>query len=135
MKFKQQTKPKEGVDNIVIIALINVLFLLIMFLFILTPFITPPVISIKLPKTITSDTIAQKNFIITISGENIIFLNSSVLTLNELESKLKHLAKNTPPVLIKADSRASMGRIVDVWDLCRKLGIERINIATNRSDL
>jgi len=34
--------------------------------------------------------------------------------------------------MIKADRRSSMGRIVDIWDLCRQLGIEKINIATTR---
>ena len=33
-------------------------------------------------------------------------------------------------LFIKADRRASVGRIVEVWDLARDLGIPKINIAT-----
>ncbi|MCK5580369.1 MAG: biopolymer transporter ExbD [Candidatus Omnitrophica bacterium] len=55
-----------------------------------------------------------------------------MVPIKELASKLKEPAKRKRPILIKADRRASMGRIVDVWDLCRKIGIERINIATNK---
>jgi biopolymer transport protein ExbD len=34
--------------------------------------------------------------------------------------------------LIKADKRASLGRVVEVWDMARDLGITQINIATNQ---
>ena len=35
-------------------------------------------------------------------------------------------------VLIKSDRRASLGRVVEVWDLCRDMGISQVNIATNQ---
>ena len=55
-------------------------------------------------------------------------------TLKELTKTLKSVKSAGRPLLIKSDRRASVGRIVDVWDLCRKLGIERINIATNQAN-
>ncbi len=60
------------------------------------------------------------------------YLNNKVVTAKELKQELGNPVHKDRPILIKADRRASMGRIVDVWDLCRQLGIERINIATNR---
>jgi len=45
---------------------------------------------------------------------------------------MEHVSNKHAPVLIKADRRASVGRIVDVWNLCRALGLERVNIATNQ---
>ena len=52
------------------------------------------------------------------------------LHADNVERSSKSAGKDIP-VMIKADRRASMGRIVDIWDLCRELNIERINIATN----
>ena len=86
----------------------------------------------KLPKAVTSDIIRDENFIVTITSENIIYLNGVVTTLKELKLKLGQPNIKDHPLLIKADRRASVGRIVDIWDLCRNLGIERINIATNQ---
>lgn len=134
MKFKRHLKLEHGLQQITLAPLINVIFLLLIFFMFSSSFISQSGIHVKLPKAVTSDTITEENFIITISGENVIYWNTAVLTLRELEDKLRDFAKNNRPVLIKADSRASMGRIVDVWDICRKLGIERINIATNRRE-
>ncbi|MCH7773641.1 MAG: biopolymer transporter ExbD [Bacteroidetes bacterium] len=52
--------------------------------------------------------------------------------MKELKRRLSQPNIKDHPLLIKADRRASVGRIVDIWDLCRNLGIERINIATNQ---
>ena len=135
MKFKRHIKLEHGLEQINLAPLIDVIFLLLIFFMLSSSFISQSGIHVKLPKAVTSDTIAEENFIITISGENVIYWDTAVLTLDELENKLRDLSKNNRPILIKADSRASMGRIVDVWDLCRKLGIERINIATNRGEI
>ena len=89
-------------------------------------------INVKLPKAVTSDVIKEDNFIITITSENIIFLNDQLITLKELSNKLSYVKQHNKILLIKADKRASVGRIVDVWDLCRDLGIEKINIATTQ---
>ena len=89
-------------------------------------------IHVKLPKAITSDVIEEKNFIITITSENIIYLNNAIITLKELKKELLKDNNKGCPVLIKADRRSYLGRTIDVWDLCRELGIERINIATNQ---
>ncbi|HDL09682.1 MAG TPA: hypothetical protein ENG39_00310, partial [Candidatus Omnitrophica bacterium] len=37
---------------------------------------------------------------------------------------------NIQAILIKADKRASLGRIIQVWDVCREVGIQKLNIAT-----
>ena len=54
------------------------------------------------------------------------------LTNPEMKSLFKQVAGNNQPILIKADRRASLGRVVEVWDMCRDLGITQINIATNQ---
>ena len=88
--------------------------------------------TIKLPRTITSDVMKEKNLVITISGEDIIYFNNKIFTVKELPSELHKYIPASPSILIKTDRRASVGRIVDVWDICRTLGIEKINIAANQ---
>ena len=89
-------------------------------------------INVKLPKAITSDTIKEENLTITVTSENVIYLDNKIITFKELRRELGKNVKKNRPVLIKADRRSSLGRIVDVWDLCRELGIERINIAADQ---
>ena len=133
MKFKRHTKLEHGLEQIDIAPLVDVIFQLLIFFMLSSSFTFQSGINVKLPKAVTSDIIKEENFIVIITSENIIYLNSEVITLKELKKSLES-SGNKRPILIKADKRASVGRIVDVWDLCRNLGIERINIATNQEN-
>ncbi|NLE64565.1 MAG: biopolymer transporter ExbD [Elusimicrobia bacterium] len=114
--------------------LIDVIFQLIIFFMLSSSFTTPTAIDVKLPKAVTSDAVNDDNMIIVISSENIIYHNNGVITIDELRELLGRPYNRKRPVLIKADRRASVGRIVDVWDIGRHLGIERINIATDQEE-
>jgi len=112
--------------------LIDVIFQLLIFFMLSSSFTFQSGITVKLPKAVTSDVIKEENVIITITSEDIIYLNNQIITIKELKRELSKSAGEKRPILIKSDRRASVGRIVDVWDICRNLGIEKINIATNQ---
>ena len=132
MKFKRHIKLEYGLEQMEIVPFINMLFLLLMFFLLTSSFIFPSGINVKLPKSVTSDILKEENIIITITSENVMYLNNKVTTLKELQHTLHKSNNKERQLLIKADRRASVGRIVDVWDLCRTMGIEKINIATNQ---
>jgi len=132
VKFKRHSKLEHGLGQIDIAPLIDVIFQLLIFFMLSSSFTFQSGIKVKLPKAVTSDIIKEENLIVTITSENIIYLNGTVITLKELKARLSEPNIKDKPLLIKADRRASVGRIVDIWDLCRNLGIERINIATNQ---
>ncbi|MCR4338089.1 MAG: biopolymer transporter ExbD [Candidatus Omnitrophica bacterium] len=132
MRFKRNLKLEKGLEQINIAPLIDVVFLLLIFFMLTSSFTFQSGINVRLPKAVTSDTVQEEGFMITITAEDVIYLGDSVITVKELKKQLSHPENKSLPVMIKADRRASMGRIVDVWDLCRDLGIERINIATTQ---
>jgi biopolymer transport protein ExbD len=134
MKFKRRAKLEQGLQGLDIAPLIDVVFLLLIFFMLSSSFTFQSGINVKLPKAVTSDVIKEESFVVTITSENVIYLNGKVTPLKDLEKKLLPIKKNNSPLLIKADRRASVGRIVDVWDLCRSLGIEKINIATHQEN-
>lgn len=134
MKFKRYAKLEQGLQGLDIAPLIDVMFLLLIFFMLSSSFTFQSGINVKLPKAVTSDVIKEESFTITITSENVTYFNGKVTPLKELEKKLQPLKKNNSPLLIKADRRASVGRIVDVWDLCRNMGIEKLNIATHQGD-
>lgn len=91
-----------------------------------------PGIKINLPKAMTAEAIKDKNIVLTLNSENIIYLNEKPITPSELQNFLSELvaSKQDKPLLIKADKDAQIGTVVRVWDICRKVGIAQINIAT-----
>ena len=131
MKFQKRLKLEHGLEQIDMVAMINVMFLLLAFLLLSNYFTVQSGINVKLPKTVTSDVVNEEDFIVTITSENILYVNRKIVTPKELSQELEKIAHHNKPLIIKADRRASMGRVVDVWNLCRQLGVERINIATN----
>lgn len=132
MKFKQHMELEQGLRQIDIAPLIDIVFQLLIFFMLTSSFIMQPAIRVNLPRAVTSDVVQEDNLIIVISAENIIYLNKKIITLTELKLRLEKFKDK--PILIKSDRRASLGRVVEIWDLCRDLGISNINIATNQKE-
>ncbi|MCX5701821.1 MAG: biopolymer transporter ExbD, partial [Candidatus Omnitrophica bacterium] len=95
-------------------------------------FVMQPGIKVNLPKAVTSEVVKYENIEVVISGENVTYLNGKVITTPELKNLFKQVASNNESILIKADRRASLGRVVEIWDMCRDLGVTQVNIATNQ---
>ncbi|MFC1594748.1 ExbD/TolR family protein [Candidatus Omnitrophota bacterium] len=131
MKFKRHSQLEHGLTQLDIAPLIDVVFQLLIFFMLTSSFIFQPGIKVHLPPAVTSEVIQEESSIITVSRENVIYLNGKLVTASELKDALAPVAKKNRPILIKADRRAALGRVVEIWDLCRELGINRVNIATN----
>ena len=132
MRFKRRIGLEHGLSHIDIAPLIDIIFQLLIFFMLTSSFIMQPGIKVKLPKAITSEAVEEKNIVIAISREGIIYLSEKVFTVDELKSYLSKRSISSRPILIKADKRASLGRVVEVWDLCRDSGISQVSIATDQ---
>ena len=132
MRFKRHTKIEYGLAEIDIAPLVDCIFLLLIFFMLSSAFVFQSGIKVRLPRAITSEIIQEENLIIVITSENVMYLNDTIVTVKELRTKLSKPDTKKRPILIKADRRASLGRVIDIWDLCRDLGIEQVNIAANR---
>jgi len=130
MKFKRRFVIGEGPVDLT--PLINVFFLLLIFFIFTSSFIFQPGIKVILPRAVTSEVIQQENVVIVITKDDKIFLNDREISVDELNSNLRLAAKEKASLLIKADSNASLGRIVEIWDMCRSEGVSQVNIATSR---
>ncbi|OGX14907.1 MAG: hypothetical protein A2166_03420 [Omnitrophica WOR_2 bacterium RBG_13_41_10] len=132
MKFKRHMELEHGLKQIDIAPLIDMVFQLLIFFMLTSSFIMQPGIKVNLPKAVTSEVIKNENIEIIISSENVIYLNGKVTSIEELKSLFKQVAQRKQSVLIKSDRRASLGRIVEIWDMARDIGVSQINIATNQ---
>lgn len=132
MRFRRHMELEHGLRQIDIAPLIDIIFQLLIFFMLTSSFIMQPGIKVNLPKAVTSEAVKLENIEIVVSGENVTYLNGKVITTQELKALLIQAAKRKQPILIKADRRASLGRVVEIWDMCRDLGLAQINIATSQ---
>jgi len=130
MHFKRRVQLEHGLRQIDIAPLVDVIFQLLIFFMLTSSFIVSSGIKVNLPKAVTSRMVKTESLEIILSGENVIYLNGKVVSLPEVKTVLKEFALRNQPLMIKADRKAQLGRVVEVWDLARNLGLAQVNIAT-----
>ena len=89
-------------------------------------------IKVSLPKAVTSETVGAKATVITITREKVLYMGNDAVSTQELVSRIEALPKKDS-ILIKADKGTSLDRVVEVWDICRRAGIQQVNIATTQA--
>ena len=130
MRFKRHIELEHGLRQIDIAPLVDVIFQLLIFFMLTSSFIVPSGIRVNLPKAVTSQMVKSRTLEIMVSGENVIYVDGKVVNIQELKSILEGLIAHNQPLLIKADRRAQLGRVVELWDMARNLGFSQVNIAT-----
>ena len=114
------------------IPFLNLCFLILFLFFINSSFAVSPSIEVVFPKTLTSDVVSREHLILILTGENIIYLNNRLVPWKQLRKELSRQSSTIKAVLIQADQKASIGRIMDVWDLCRRAGFDQIQLLTTQ---
>ena len=89
-------------------------------------------IIVKLPQAdITTPVDQNEPVIININSRNEVFLSNKPKTLRELKKELEALIafNKTRPVIVRADKSVIFDRVVQVLDVAKNSGVERLGIA------
>jgi biopolymer transport protein ExbD len=89
-------------------------------------------IIVKLPQADVKTPADQKEpIIVTINSRNEVFLNNRPKTLRDLKKELQSLIgfSKTRPVIVRADKSVIFDRVVQVMDVAKNAGVERLGIA------
>lgn len=130
MRFKRRVGIEKGLIDLT--PMVNVFFLLFIFFVFTSSFIFQPGIKVNLPRAVTGEIVQGESAVIIITKDDGLFQNEREISRDELLSNLRIIAKEKGSLLIKADSRASLGKVVEIWDLCRAEGVSQVSIATIR---
>lgn len=133
MDFRKHLRVRF-VPGVNLVPLVDIVLLLFIFFTVAPMFTGISPMKVKLPGAVTSDIVNDGNITVIISSENILFYNNKVVTLPDVKDLLSQPRNARRPILIKVDRRASVGRVVDLWNLGRSMGIERIDVASDRDD-
>jgi len=89
-------------------------------------------IIVKLPQADVKAPADQKEpIIVTINSRNEVFLNNRPKTLRDLKTELQSLIafSKMRPVIVRADKNVIFDRVVQVMDVAKNAGVERLGIA------
>ncbi|MBF0484961.1 MAG: biopolymer transporter ExbD [Candidatus Omnitrophica bacterium] len=133
MRIQRTYRPLNGI-RMLWALLANVIVLSLAFVMLGFYFTRPVPFGIKFTKAVTSDAFSSGNVVVVVTSENVFYVAGHVTTLAELKEMLSGAGGAKRQMLIKADRRSSLGRIVELMNLARGLGVEKINIATDREE-
>lgn len=130
MKFKRKIFLEKG--QLDIAPLIDVIFLLLIFFMLTSSFVFQPGIRVNLPKAVTGEVMHKELLVVTVTEGNEIFINERPINKEELVSRITIAAQDEQPLLIRADKKSDLGKVIEVWDVCRQVDVKQINIATTQ---
>ncbi len=114
--------------------LIDVVFLLLIFFMVSTTFVQDAAgLKIDLPRSDNRDLIeASDDVSVRLGADGSVFVDDEGMTLETLRERLSSAARRDPEtmVVLEADQAVDHGRVVEVLDLARDLGLTRFAIAT-----
>jgi len=131
MSIKADTEGK-AYDDINVTPMVD-LYLVLLLIFIIMTTAGLQGLKVNLPKESAATSQSKKKLqAITVSDDGKIFFNTVPVSLADLESRLKAQAAQTPdmPVVVRGDSKAQYQGIMDVLNVCAKLGITSVALAT-----
>ncbi len=128
----QEDKPY---DDINITPMLDLAYVLVVIFIIMT---TASVQGVKvdLPKGSSTVSLAvPKTKVISVNNAGQVFIDAIPVSLAELEAKLRDAKATTPdlPIVLKGDRQSQYEKIMNVLDVCGRVGISSLGLAAQRS--
>ncbi len=120
---------EQEFNYINVIPFVDIMLVLLTIVLTTSTFMTTGLLPISLPKASESQGETLKSVIIEIDVDGSIYLNTKPIDLSTLNESIKSFSTTTP-VLIRADKNIALQVFVDVLDLVKKSGFEKINLQT-----
>ncbi len=127
---------KNGGPVVEITPLVDVVFLLLIFFLLTATFVRNPNIPIRLPQaSVHQTTPVKRDVMVGITAEGELRFEGKNIGATQLRVEMRRLFSEAPEsmVLIQADRRSRHGKVVQVMDMAKQIGFERIGIAIESS--
>jgi biopolymer transport protein ExbD len=130
VQFKRSRRDDARIE---ITPLVDMVFLLLIFFMLSTTFIVTPGIKVNLPQSSAEKVTQEKKEVqVIITEDNKVFVDKMLVDVGELERRLMGVGQQEPQtlIIIKADAKALHGKVVEVMDIAKQSGLNRLAIAT-----
>ena len=131
MQVQAEDKPY---DDINITPMLDLAYVLLVIFIIMTTAAVQGV-KVDLPKASSAQNLAvPKTKVVALTKEGQILLDAIPVSLPELERKLRDMKAITPdlPVILKGDRTVQYEKIMQVLDICSRIGINSIGLVSQK---
>ncbi len=119
----------DGFDSINVIPLVDVMLVLLTIVLTTSTFIAVGAIPVELPKALSAPAEQCKSTTISIDKHGQLFLDAKPESLESLRTQLGSKDRGLP-VLVRADRTIALQIFVDVMDVVKTLGFEKVSLQT-----
>lgn len=129
MQFSYKVKKRVSIN---VTSLIDVMFILLIFFMVTSSFIEQPGMKLELPATKSRQVARVEKMVVYINGEGEMFLNDKPVEMETLAAEIKSLLPfaEQKTLILKADKQAEHGLVVEVMDIAKQNGLEKLVIGT-----
>jgi biopolymer transport protein TolR len=132
----QNNQRSRFLSEINVVPLVDVVLVLLIIFMVTAPLLYRG-IDVNLPKSAINTIQPEERIVLTVNGQQRIFLDREETNLNGLEKALAHRAKTNPEVAVylRADEQVPYGTIVQILDTIKGVGIDRLGMVTTPKGL
>lgn len=126
--------PEEKIPQLMIIPMIDIIFfLLVFFMMSMLSMVVQKSVPLTLPQTASAKVSMTRNIPVTVTADGTLYYEQEPMTLAGLAERLQQDAARGEDisVILRGDEAAAYGKIVQVMDLVKNLGISKVYIATD----
>ncbi len=119
------------IREINLVPLIDVLLVVLFFYMIISPMMSRG-LDVNLPKSAASTTKPDERVVLTVTRSQELFLEKERVDVSRLKGILENIRKHRPQVnvYLRADRDAPYGAVVQVMDIVKRSGIDRLGMVT-----
>jgi biopolymer transport protein TolR len=119
------------IREINLVPLIDVLLVVLFFYMIISPMMSRG-LDVNLPKSAASTTKPDERVVLTVTRSQELFLEKERVDMSRLKGILESIRKQKPQVnvYLRADRDAPYGAVVQVMDIVKRSGIDRLGMVT-----
>ena len=131
MRFKRRLKANFSVE---MTPMIDAVFLLLIFFMVTSSVIKDPGILVNLPRAQSSESQPDKELIVTIKEDSVVFVNEQQVARPELFAVLQRLQREhgRDVLIVRGDEVIPYKSLVEVMDTARLAGFVNVTLATRR---
>ncbi|RMH09647.1 MAG: protein TolR [Nitrospirae bacterium] len=127
-----ESRHRRFLSEINIIPLVDVVLVLLVIFMVTAPMLHRG-LDLTLPRSATNTITPEERLVITIEPDQRVYLGKDPVTMVTLRTRLREAKLQNPliSVYLRSDRSVPYGRIIQVMDVVKGVGIERLGMVTN----
>jgi biopolymer transport protein ExbD len=124
---KNRGRGNAIISEINVVPLVDIVLVLLIIMMVTSIAIVRGSVEVNLPEIATADNAAKSLLSVTIYSDGSVLLNGSKVSEDGLKDGIREILKNKPDTqaIISADVNVIYGRVMEIIDLARSLGVKK----------